>query len=99
MTDEAKNNIPVGVFLIGLAGLVMTHHWWPGILFLVAIYMITKGIVNDDFYSRLLPAAILTAIGVSTYIDFAHFKMRYLWSGLFLVLGILYLSTAFKKSS
>jgi len=48
-----RRNIQAAIWLIGIGFLILTHHWWPGILILVGISMVvgavTRGATQDNW--------------------------------------------------
>ena len=51
MSQKQISDIQTGIWLIGLAILFMTDRFWPGILILIGVSMVTGSLLRDRFQS------------------------------------------------
>jgi hypothetical protein len=63
MNNRREEGVLGGVLLIGLAILLITGWWWPGIMFVVGIAMLARTRAQGRPWMSDLPALAVLAIG------------------------------------
>lgn len=89
-----------GVFLVGLGIVAWTDQWWPGIMFVVAISLLVKALIEGQLAANIIAVAVLTGIGVLGLLGRHHLNLGVpIWPALFIVIGVAYLVKTFWKRS
>jgi hypothetical protein len=92
LTSEQANAITSAVWLVGIGILITTGYWWPGLLFLLGAGSIAQGFVEGRGWYSIQCG--LWAIGLGFV-----FVFKFTLLGLFILVAIGWLFTAFAKPS
>jgi hypothetical protein len=99
-TTKHGNHAFTGVFLVGLGLIALFDYWWPGIMFVIAVAMLARSLVEGRLGENLLGIAILLGIGLIGVLGQLHLGASIkLWPILFIVIGAAYLAKTFWKRS
>jgi hypothetical protein len=97
-TTKHGNHAFTGVFLVGLGLIALFDYWWPGIMFVIAVSMLVRSLMEGRLGENLLGIAILTGIGVIGVLGQLHLGAHIkLWPILFILIGAAYLAKTFWK--
>jgi hypothetical protein len=97
-TTKHGNHAFTGVFLVGLGTVALFDYWWPGIMFVIAVSVLVRALVEGKLAENLLSVAILTGIGIIGVLGHLHLGEKIkLWPVLFIVIGLAYLAKTFWK--
>ncbi len=88
LQKKQAHAITGAVWLFGLAALLYTNRWWPGIMFVIGASVIVEGLISGRGWYALHGGAWIIGIGVWALYDFR------LWF-LFVLLGVSLLLGAF----
>ena len=97
-TTKHGNHAFTGVFLVGLGTVALFDYWWPGIMFVIAVSVLVRALVEGKLAENLLSVAILTGIGIIGVLGHLPLGEKIkLWPVLFIVIGLAYLAKTFWK--
>ena len=86
MDEQRRHQIVGGVWLLGLAALLYTGHFWPGIMFLIGLTAIVEGIGKGRGWYALQGGLWSIAIGIWAIFHF-NFAVIMATIGLSMILG------------
>ena len=64
MTERRSNEVFAGTFLIGMAVLFLFNWWWPGIMFVLGVALMARGIAEGRSWSDERNALVCIGIGI-----------------------------------
>ncbi len=89
MTQQRSNQIFGGTFLIGLAVLFLTNWWWPGILYVIGIALMTRSIAEGKSWMQERGGiAILLIASFFTLLDFLSSFTFNFWPVILILIGL-----------
>ena len=97
-TTKHGNHAFTGVFLVGLGIVALFDYWWPGIMFVIAVSVLVRALVEGKLGENLLSIAILAGIGIVGVLGHLHLGAAIkFWPILFIVIGLAFLTKTFWK--
>lgn len=94
------NHAFTGVFLVGLGIIALFDYWWPGIMFVIAVSVLVRALMEGRLGENLLSVAILLGIGIIGVLGQLHLGASIkLWPILFIMIGLAFLAKTFWKRS
>jgi hypothetical protein len=87
-SKERADQVAGGVFLIGLAVLFLTGFWWPGIMFVIGLSAIARGVAEGQDWYNVPGGLSMIGIGLLFWFGFS-------WPLLLIFIGV---SMLFGKS-
>ena len=97
-TTKHGNHAFTGVFLVGLGIIALFEYWWPGIMFVIALSVLVRALVEGKLGENLLGIAILLGIGIIGVLGQLHLGASIkLWPILFIAIGVAFLAKTFWK--
>jgi hypothetical protein len=82
--------------MIGFAALLYTGYWWPGILFVIAVSSIVRGLVEARGWCALQGAIWMLAFGVWVLLHY-HIAVLFVAIGVSMIVGALVRPPMFTK--
>jgi hypothetical protein len=70
-SKERADQVSGGVFLIGLAVLFMTGFWWPGIMFVIGLSAIARGVAEGQEWYNVPGGLWMIGIGLLFWFGFS----------------------------
>jgi hypothetical protein len=65
LSREQANQISIPVLLIGLGVLAITKFWFPGIMFVIGVFLVMRGLADGRGWYALQGGLLMFAIGIS----------------------------------
>jgi hypothetical protein len=98
MERKRANRFGSAIFFIGLAVLLVTDWWWPGIAVVIASAMALPSLLQGRFFHALTTGVIATTVVALTLIKSDHL-WTYLGAAALLLLGLTDLTRATASKS
>lgn len=77
-----------GVILIGVAILLLTGYWWPGVMFVMGAAMIVREVNEGREWSSNRNALVMIGLGIVFALwDVLHFAGEFLWPLVLIAIG------------
>jgi hypothetical protein len=93
---ERADQISGAVFMIGMGILFATHFWWPGILFVIGVTSLVRGLSEGRRWYSLQGALWMFALG-AFFLMGANVAILFVAIGISMLIGAFYRPPMFAK--
>ena len=82
---RGSNGLSGGIIMIGIAVLLITDYWWPGIMYVVGASMAIPALINKEYSKAALAVVIFGGI---PFLIFSEIKIAHLAAAVLVVVGL-----------